>query len=404
MEVSITLYFINSAPPWSSPGQINPELSYENQRVFRKDCKMSNLKDFIFHYFVERGRPMKVSVACSLLLMALGHSYPYLNHSVIGNYLILALSVFLLVNSKDYKYIVGGTLINIALVWWSPLDAEICFTVSASLLVTAIAFAGSEQIRSSHFSNIELQKVKSIYHSRLSALSEMSSGMAHEINNPLTIIQGYASQLISLEQRGQVTGDKVVNAAQKILDTSERISKIVRSLRAIARDGENEPFLSTPLHQILEETLEFCRARFKNHSIKLLVSAIPQHINVECRAVQIAQVLLNILNNAYDAAIASNEKWVKIEFADLGRDIEIAVSDSGVGIPKEIASKIFEPFFTTKEVGKGAGLGLSISMGLIKNHNGKFYLDKNSKNTCFVVHLPKQQNYDVIDNSTSHAA
>ena len=104
---------------------------------------------------------------------------------------------------------------------------------------------------------------------------------------------------------------------------------------------------------------------------------------------QLGQVLLNLLSNAHDAVQALSEKWVKVAVEDRGPDLLISVTDSGPGIPTEVADRLMEPFYTTKEVGKGTGLGLSISKGIIDAHQGKIELDRHSPNTRFNITLPK---------------
>jgi len=97
------------------------------------------------------------------------------------------------------------------------------------------------------------------------------------------------------------------------------------------------------------------------------------------------------LNNAHDAIAARAEKWIKISVVDGNGFLEIKVTDSGTGISAEIREKIFQPFFTTKEIGKGTGMGLSISSGIIKNHCGELRVDEKCPNTCFSIRLPKKQ-------------
>lgn len=219
----------------------------------------------------------------------------------------------------------------------------------------------------------------------------MSGGIAHEINNPLTIIQGYASQLTSLVQRKQLTDGKVIHAAEKIIETSERISKIIYKLRSFARDGEGEPFRDHSVAAIVESALDFCRARFRNHNIKISAGNIPEDLVIYCRPVQLVQTLFNLLNNSFDAVQSLKEKWVQIDVKDLGDRIEIMVTDSGQGISADVAAKIFDPFFTTKDIGQASGLGLSISNSLVTSHSGKLYLCDKTKNTCFIISLPKSQ-------------
>ncbi|MFZ4403828.1 MAG: sensor histidine kinase, partial [Pseudobdellovibrionaceae bacterium] len=102
-----------------------------------------------------------------------------------------------------------------------------------------------------------------------------------------------------------------------------------------------------------------------------------------------SQVLLNLLNNAFDAVENEKERWVHLGFSALNEnEFLLFVTDSGPGIPKEVADKIMQPFFTTKPVGKGTGLGLSISLGVINEHKGQFYINTANKNTQFVLRLP----------------
>jgi signal transduction histidine kinase len=107
-----------------------------------------------------------------------------------------------------------------------------------------------------------------------------------------------------------------------------------------------------------------------------------------CRRLQVSQVLINLLNNARHAVDGSEKKVVQIHCRNDRGQVEISVTDSGVGIPEEFANKIFLPFFTTKEVGKGTGLGLSISKGLIQNQNGKLELEILPVGTKFTITLP----------------
>jgi len=108
--------------------------------------------------------------------------------------------------------------------------------------------------------------------------------------------------------------------------------------------------------------------------------------------VQLSQVLLNLLTNAFDEVLSKKEMWVKISVENLEERLVMKVTDSGTGIPKAVQEKIFLPFFTTKDVGKGTGLGLSLSRSIVNRHHGDFFIDNESLNTCFVVSIPIRQN------------
>lgn len=227
--------------------------------------------------------------------------------------------------------------------------------------------------------------------SKMSALGEMAGGIAHEISSPLAVIQMKSEQLKESAEINDLKSSEVIETADEIASTVIRIAKIISGLRSFSRDGRGDPFELSSLQTILEETLHFCKEKFKNNNTKLNVQMPANPLKIECRPTQISQVLLNLINNAYDAIRDANDKWVTVELVDTGEYIEISVTDSGQGIPTEIREKIMQPFFTTKEVGKGTGLGLSISCGIIFSHKGKLTVDSKSQHTRFVITLPKSQ-------------
>lgn len=224
--------------------------------------------------------------------------------------------------------------------------------------------------------------------SKFSALGEMAAGVAHEINNPLAVISGKAGQLLRSLRANQVEPDKLIKGLESIESTVFRISRIIKGLKDFSRNAENIPMQPVTLVSIINETLDLCRERFYHSGVKLEVGETPDML-FYCRNIQISQVLLNLLNNSFDAVSMSKEKWVRLEIEDQATKIIIRVRDSGKGIPVEIRNKIMMPFFTTKEVGKGTGIGLSISKGIIEDHLGSFYLDQTQAHTCFVIELPK---------------
>jgi PAS domain S-box-containing protein len=224
---------------------------------------------------------------------------------------------------------------------------------------------------------------------KMSALGEMAGGIAHEINNPLAIIVGKIRQLRESIEEDRLDSARAISFATAIDETAQRIVKIVNGLRTISRKAEQDPFIATPIKTIIEGTIALCSARFKYQSVDLIVDAVPQSLTAECRSTEVSQVLLNLLSNAFDAVESLPEKWVKLAVRDDGAAIELAVSDSGPGVPANIRTKILEPFFTTKPVGKGTGLGLSLSKSLMEAHGGSLTLDETSSVTRFVVRLPK---------------
>lgn len=225
--------------------------------------------------------------------------------------------------------------------------------------------------------------------SKMVALGEISAGLAHEINNPLSIISGKAQQSMMMLNRGKLDAHKLSENFNLIHQTSLRISAIIKGLRSFARDGEKDPMEKTSLKQILENVTMLSGTRLKNHDIKLSLPENMDNTLLLCRAVQIEQVLINLLNNSLDAIDDLQKKWIRIEVKEETHHTKIYVTDSGSGIPENLRTKILQPFFTTKEVGKGTGLGLHISSGIIHDHGGKLWFDHSSPNTCVVIELPR---------------
>ncbi len=235
---------------------------------------------------------------------------------------------------------------------------------------------------------LEEARANRVLAAQLSAVGEMAASVAHEINNPLAILQGKATILQKLGRQGTLSIEKVIQEADKMIHASMRISKILQSLRFVARNGDQDPLVSCHVLSVLEEVLELAEDRFRNHNIDLRLNVDRQHW-VLCRQVQLGQVLLNLMNNAFDAVYGNAGAWLEVRSFVLADKVYLAVTDSGQGLVPEVAEKIMRPFFTTKGLGKGTGLGLSISQAIIEGHGGRLFLDDSGPHTCFVIELPK---------------
>jgi PAS domain S-box-containing protein len=236
----------------------------------------------------------------------------------------------------------------------------------------------------------ERAQQKLMHSAKMSSLGEMAGGISHEINNPLTIIHGKATQLRRKVAAGLIDAAEFEKQLAKIESTAERIAKIIKGLRTFSRNAEADPMENIKVAQIIEDTITLCNERFKNRSIELTIQC-DETILLQCRPSQISQIIMNLLGNAYDAVENLNEKWVTVEVTVSNARVHIGVTDSGKKIPREIAEKIMLPFFTTKEVGKGTGLGLSISKAIAESHRGNLLLDSTAENTRFILELPESQ-------------
>lgn len=235
---------------------------------------------------------------------------------------------------------------------------------------------------------LEEERARQIAASRLASLGEMAGGVAHEINNPLAIISGYAERLGDEIQRQPFEQKRALEIVRRIDMTAMRIASIVKGLRAISRDGAYDPKETVPLETIVSDTLGLCSERFRSQGVSIETKIEPSLV-VNCRPVQISQVLLNLLTNAFFAVSKEPQSSIQVDASRAHMDsVEIAVTDSGVGVDPEIRDRIFEPFFTTKPAGVGTGLGLSIAASIIRDHGGELSLDPDTSRTRFVIRLP----------------
>ena len=245
---------------------------------------------------------------------------------------------------------------------------------------------------------IKLQQQQLFTQSQFSALGEMASGIAHEINNPLAIISASTAVIQQALKQKNLDKEFFKKIIIDVNSTVSRISKIIQGLRNISRDPNKDEFEMVVLPDLIEDVLALCREKFRGRGIDLRVNGLEEFkaLPLELLKIQISQVILNLLNNSFDAIQSEDitDMWIELQVIHHSEDDEVSiiVTDSGSGISKEIADKIFNPFFTTKDIGKGTGLGLSLSNAIIKRHKGQFYINHENSNTQFVIKIPRFQN------------
>lgn len=227
---------------------------------------------------------------------------------------------------------------------------------------------------------------------QMSALGEMAGGVAHEINNPLAIISGNAD--ILSERLTNAIDERSLKSIETIQKTVVRIKKVTEGLLRFCRGHSAAEKEICALNSIIEDVRAISQDRFETHGVQLQYVDQSNGMKVECHMSEISQVLLNLLNNAFDSAVSAGQNpWVRVACLPNPekRAIEVRVYDSGPEIPDTAREKIFHPFFTTKPVGSGTGLGLSISMGIMKSHDGTLRVSEPPEAKYFALELPVKQ-------------
>jgi signal transduction histidine kinase len=267
------------------------------------------------------------------------------------------------------------------------------FSSYFSLLNLQSDQALQETIQNLHQSQqvIEEQQLQLATASRLSAIGELSGNIAHEISNPLAILLGYTEVTLRLLRMDPLDRERIVHYCERTLTTINRITRIVQGLRKLSREGSDDPLENAELKDVVQDTLSICSESLSQAGIELRTLLPEQPCICPCRPLQIAQVLLNLIQNAKDAVQGLDTRWIEIEIQAQAQRFLIIVRDSGRIHDLKVLERIGQPFFTTKPPGKGTGLGLSISRRILKAHGGSVDLDKEAGFTTFIVKLPIQQ-------------
>lgn len=218
---------------------------------------------------------------------------------------------------------------------------------------------------------------------KLSGIGEFVAGVAHELNNPLTSVIGFAELL-----HQQDVDEKQKKFSKRIVQSAERCHKIVQNLLSFARQHTPERKQAS-LNTIVESVIDILQYELRTSNIEIKKELAPELPPLLADAHQLQQVFLNILNNARQAMEGRTNSWVRVATRRVGEKLEAIFQDNGPGISEENLNKIFNPFFTTKPVGKGTGLGLSLSYGIIQEHGGDIRVQsKLGEGTTFTISLP----------------
>ena len=231
---------------------------------------------------------------------------------------------------------------------------------------------------------------------KLESIGTLASGVAHEINNPINGIMGYAQLMLDRPE----DQDRVTRYAGEVIRESERIAGIVRHLLTFARDDRETP-VETDLAEVVEGTLSLVQTILRHDHVQLEVGVPEDLPPVQCRPQQVQQVLMNLITNARDALNEKfpdhdPEKRLSIRASACEREgkmwVRLSVEDRGTGISEEVRERMFDPFYTTKGRRHGTGLGLSMSHGIVREHQGELTVETEpGQFTRFHLDLPVQK-------------
>lgn len=228
---------------------------------------------------------------------------------------------------------------------------------------------------------------------KLAALGELAAGVAHELNQPLAGIMGFAQEL-ERQLKESYPDPGALDFSHEIVKNATRMKKIIQQLREFTRKSV-EDFQDSDVPQVINDSLLLLDQQFRSRGIEVSIKTEPDLPKVFCNPFQLEQVFINLATNARDAIEYAGRGQGKVEIElrrkpqDPKRFLEIFFKDDGIGMNSEIKNRALDPFYTTKEVGKGTGLGLSVSYGILSKIHGSMMIESApGKGTSFLLTLP----------------
>lgn len=248
-----------------------------------------------------------------------------------------------------------------------------------------------------HARDKRIQELQSelLHVTRMTAMGEMTSALAHEINQPLTALLNYTSAARHMAVNLGDSGTKLVDVLNRAIEQTERAGLIIRRLRNFIE--KREPIRAAEnINRVVEDAISLGFSGFRDTGTKWNLKLQPDIPSVLIDKIQIQQILVNLIRNATEAMSGLSKRQLTIATTLDGGEVEIGISDTGTGLPEDIVSKLFHPFVTTKE--RGMGMGLSICHTIAEAHGGRLWLASNGKaGATFKLRLPVSGSAEVME-------
>ena len=254
------------------------------------------------------------------------------------------------------------------------------------------------EIKKAH-EKIQQQDLSMINQGRLKSLGEMSSMMAHEVKNPLGIMDGQLRRLRKAFLKKDQDKEKISKLLLQIENNIQRINKIINSLKMASRDSSHDDLEEICIDKVLVILDDLISEKMKIHNILFAIENNSRKIKIKGKVSELEQVCLNLLSNSIDAVKDKKDPWIKLIVDHDKEYLKLTFIDSGDKISKEVQDKIFEPFFTTKNIGEGTGIGMTIVQKILESHNATIEIDCNSPYTCFIVKIPMDESINNLESA-----
>ena len=245
-----------------------------------------------------------------------------------------------------------------------------------------IVFLARDESESNLVKELIANQQQLIETAKSASLGELSGGIAHEVNNPLAVISGYTELISELLQNEKELHERLPSLKKHfatIIDSAERIASIISHVRDFCQMSPHH-MTNYQLNELVHKAFDLVQQQLFNRKIEVVLDLVDPSPAVQCDPNRLEQVFINIISNARDSLTEKFERTggvLKVTSQIIGGKVEINFQDNGMGVSAEQLSKVFNPFYTTKDIGSGSGLGLSIALGIIKDHGGEIEMTKN---------------------------